>query len=82
MLVFQHTHAHSASLLLYLQSGKELEMLQYCEPVEEHVVLGTDPQALSDLVHVGSDVVVIDHCCATRGYVQTCIRITNIILMC
>ena len=70
---------HTASLLLYLQSGKELEMLQYCEPVKEHIVLGTDPQALADLVHVGSDVLVIDHCCATRGCVQTYIKMDVII---
>ena len=46
-------------------------MLQYSESVEEDIVLGTDAEALSDLVHVGPDVITIDDCCTRRGCVQT-----------
>ena len=66
--------------VLYLEHGKKSEVFINSQPVKEHVVLGTDPQALSDLVHVGSDVIVIDHCCATSGCVQTCIQ--SIVIIC
>ena len=56
---------------IYFEPSKELEMLQYSESVKEDIVLGTDAEALSDLVHVGPDVITIDDCCTRRGCVQT-----------
>ena len=56
---------------IHLEHGKELEMFSDSEPVKEHIVLGTDAQALADLVHVAPDVITIDHCRASRGCVQT-----------
>ena len=58
-------------IAIHLKSGKELEVLLYSEPVKEHIVLGTDAQALADLVHVAPDVITIDHCRTSRGCVQT-----------
>jgi len=58
-------------ICIYLESGKELQMFSDSEPVKEHIVLGTDAQALADLVHVAPDVITIDHCRTSRGRVQT-----------
>ena len=54
-----------------LKSCEKPEMLQYSESVKEDIVLGTDAEAVSDLVHVGPDVITIDDCCTRRGCVQT-----------
>ena len=46
-------------------------MFSDCQPVEEDVVLGADPEAMSDLVHVGPDVITVDDCCTSRWCEQT-----------
>ena len=56
---------------MYLESSKELEVLQYSESVEEHIVLGTDAEAVSDLIHVAPYVITIDDSCSRCGCVQT-----------
>ena len=55
----------------YLESAKQFEMLHHSESVEEHIMLGTDSETLSDLVHVAPDVITIDDCCTTSWCVQT-----------
>ena len=42
------------------------------ESVKEDVVLGTDAETMSNLVHVTPDVVPIDDCCTRCWGVQTC----------
>ena len=54
-----------------LESCEELEVLQYSESVKEHIVLGTDAEAVSDLVHVAPYVITIDDGCSRRGCVQS-----------
>ena len=41
------------------------------ESVKEDIVLGTDAEAVSDLVHVAPYVISIDDCCPSRRCVQT-----------
>ena len=48
-----------------LESCKEFEMLHHSESVEEYIMLGTDSEAVSDLVHVAPDVITIDDCCTS-----------------
>ena len=64
---------HSVPDIIYmnLHDGKELEVLRDSESVKEHIVLGANAEAPTDLVHVAPDVVTIDDCRASRGCVQT-----------
>ena len=55
----------------YLQYSKQPQVLHYCESVKEYIVLGTDSEAVSDLVHVAPDVITIDDCCTSSWCVQT-----------
>jgi len=48
-------------------------VLADCQAVVENVVLGADPKAVSDLVHLGQDAIAIDLRTATSGRVQACI---------
>ena len=41
------------------------------ESVKEDIVLGTDAETVSDLVHVAPYVISIDDCCPSRRCVQT-----------
>ena len=54
-----------------LESPKEGEMFPDGESVKEDVVLGTDAETVSDLVHVAPYVISIDDCCTSRRCVQT-----------
>ncbi len=47
-------------LSTHLQSAEEAQMLFHSESVKEHVVLGTDTEAVPYLVHVCLDTVAID----------------------
>lgn len=51
-----------ADLLLChaLELRVEPEMLLHCQPVKEHIVLGTHAQVLPDLVHFRTDIMAID----------------------
>ncbi len=51
-LVYQRT--------AYLQSAEEAQMLFNGQPIEEHIVLGTDAQTVTNLVHVRQNTVAID----------------------
>ena len=57
-------HAH-------LEPGEEAEVLADCEPVKEHVVLGTDSETAANLVHVVQNAVAVDDRIAGSWRVET-----------
>ena len=57
--------------MINLKYCKELQVLQDSESVKEDIVLGTDAETVSDLVHVAPYVIPIDDCCTSRRCVQT-----------
>ena len=59
------------ALGIYLQHCKELQVFPDSESVKEDIVLGTDAETVSDLVHVAPYVISIDDCCTSRRCVQT-----------
>ena len=46
--------------MYYLESHEEAEVLLNSETIEEDIVLWTDTQTLSNLIHVSEDTVAID----------------------
>ncbi len=48
------------NLQTYLQSAEESQVLFNSESVKEHIVLGTDAQTVTNLVHVSQNTVAID----------------------
>ena len=68
--VFMHVYMY-VYMYGYLEPAKQFEMLHHSESVKQYIVLGTDSETLSDLVHVVPDVITIDDCCTSSWCVKT-----------
>ncbi len=73
----RHSTLHQALLPgnrsgAHFQSAEESQMLFNGESVEEYVVLGTDAQTVTNLVHIGQNAVAIDGSISRCRGVEPC----------